>query len=477
MGLQVRLAHSLGERLIDLDEIGADRPIVVGRSSEAHVQVPSVGVGRRHFVLYVEDGKWMVQDGGGTGGTYVNGERLKGKRAVGSGDVIKLGGGADAPTLTIDPHGFGSGSQEDDAGVHVRWQEASQADPGGLVRDAAAPRRESELPAASPPPVAPAVPPSAYPGGYSVPRAPAAGPVAYSPPGAGYPLPPPPQYAPPAQEAQDWPTAQEEWAQSLPPAEGRYYVPRRKNLSPATLTVTVLLVLAALAGGGWLVWKIQQNQRQAARPPIVVVQEVPLATRPATTATVTAPGRVAPPPMTSAQPTETKEPEFDPRREEESWKAVERARFEDPVIAIVKFVDYLEQKPDTPFRKDVDQYIDEALDRIWWVRVKELFEEIDDAKAQIARRQEDLKLAKEDQFKRGLQQEIKQWTEARDLANDRVRNQMKYTAPEPPNLYDSARLAHLRSQRSTEIYLQWKTQVFDSIKRTRGQRLPWKQTK
>jgi hypothetical protein len=464
MGLQVRLAHSLGERLIDLEETGADRPIVVGRSSSAQIQVPSVGVGRRHFALFVEDGKWMAEDAGGTLGTFLNGERLRKRTAVGSGDVIKLGPGADAPTVTIDPHGLGaSGSADDEGAAHVRWQEASQADPRATSTGTGQPTRYPVLP-----PIAPAVPPGAGAGGYSVPRSPVAGPVAYSPPG-GAPYAPPPQYQPAAEQ---WPA--EDMLQFAAPAEGRFYVPKRGGLSPALMTFTVLLTLGALAAGGWVVWKYLPRQ-QAARTAVVVIQQSPSTLPTTRPATATAPVTVAP--TMQAPPTETKEPEFDPRREEESWKAVERARFEDPVIAIVKFVDYLEQKPDTPFRKDVDAYVDEALDRLWWMRIKELFDEMDDARAQIARRQEDLKLSQDEEFKKGLRQEIDQWTQARDLANERLRNQMKFTAPDPPNLYDSARLGHLRAQRPAGYYAQWKQQVFETIKRTRGQRLPWKQTK
>jgi hypothetical protein len=179
------------------------------------------------------------------------------------------------------------------------------------------------------------------------------------------------------------------------------------------------------------------------------------------------------PVVVAAQP-ENAQPEFDPRREEESWRAVERARYEDPVLGIAKFIDYLEQNPATPFRKEVDKYVEEALDRIWWIRVKELFTEIDEANAAIATRQQDIKLSQDAEFKKGLEQEIRQWTEKRDRSTDQLRNQMKFTGAQPPNLYDSAMLGDLRSKRPDGFYQQWKTQVFDSIKRTKGQRLPWK---
>ena len=54
---------------------------------------------------------------------------------------------------------------------------------------------------------------------------------------------------------------------------------------------------------------------------------------------------------------------------------------------------------------------------------------------------------------------------------------MKFTGTEPPNLHDSGRLAHFRSQRPEEYYKKWKQQVYESIKRSRGQRLPWKEAR
>src|SRR5690349_10532730 len=73
MGLQVRLRHSLGEKRYALPARTADRPVTVGRSAQADMQIPSIHAAPVHCVLFVHDGKWVVQDAGGTTGTLVNG--------------------------------------------------------------------------------------------------------------------------------------------------------------------------------------------------------------------------------------------------------------------------------------------------------------------------------------------------------------------------------------------------------------------
>src|SRR5687768_11090918 len=112
MGLQVRLAHSLGERLIELEERDLDRPIVVGRSSTAEVQIPSTTVAKRHCVLFVHEGRWAVQDAASPTGTYLNGKPVKEPAPIRSGDVITIGAEPGAPSLTIDPYGASTGVAE-----------------------------------------------------------------------------------------------------------------------------------------------------------------------------------------------------------------------------------------------------------------------------------------------------------------------------------------------------------------------------
>src|SRR5258706_734126 len=114
MTLQVRLVHALGDRLIDLPEKTIDSPIVVGRAVDAQLQVPSVNVSRRHCVLVVHEGQWAVEDGGTSGGTYINGQPASGPAFVNSGDGLSPRRGPPAPTLVIERFGRLHAVQPDD---------------------------------------------------------------------------------------------------------------------------------------------------------------------------------------------------------------------------------------------------------------------------------------------------------------------------------------------------------------------------
>lgn len=252
-------------------------------------------------------------------------------------------------------------------------------------------------------------------------------------------------------------------------AERPFYVPGRKTVSPTAILLTVFLLLAILGGGGWWLYSTYQQRAHA------VVQQVAPATAPTSRAATTRVVRVIQRTVAASLPaTAPAEAPPDPRRSEPDWQAVEAARFEEPVIAVVKFNDYLERFPDSPFKADVDKYVDEALDRIWWQRIGELFEERDTASKQIDERKGQLALSQEGEFKKGLEAEIAEWTDRRKAADETIRKTMGYQEIGPPNPYDSAALAGLRSKRDPAYYAKWKEDVLRTIKRSRGQRLPWR---
>lgn len=257
---------------------------------------------------------------------------------------------------------------------------------------------------------------------------------------------------------------------------GRYYVPQPRRSSPAALTVTILLALAILGGGGaWLRWAYLKREA-ALKSPVVVV--APAEERmPATRSTQPTTARAGVASRPASAPAAAPPPPDDPRKNEPEWRAVESARLEEPVLAIVKFNDYLDRFPETPFKADVDRYVDEAADRLWWQRLVELFEERDLAVKEIDQRKGQLAVSQDAEFKRELQKEIDEWAGRRDLVDETIRKTMSYREVGPPNPYDSAGLAALRAQRDAEYYGKWKAEVLRVIKRTRGQRLPWKATR
>jgi len=100
MALQVLLRHALGEKTLELPPRSAGDPVLIGRGSEADVRIPSVRAAARHCVLFVQEGKWLVEGISGT--TTLNGQPLTRPTPLGIGDVIGIGGDASGPTIRID---------------------------------------------------------------------------------------------------------------------------------------------------------------------------------------------------------------------------------------------------------------------------------------------------------------------------------------------------------------------------------------
>ena len=74
--------------------------VVFGRSTEAQVSFPEdFSLSRRHLQLEPEGEGWAVEDLGSKNGTWVNGQRLAGRKRLQSGDRIEAG----RLVLTFDP--------------------------------------------------------------------------------------------------------------------------------------------------------------------------------------------------------------------------------------------------------------------------------------------------------------------------------------------------------------------------------------
>src|SRR5689334_13624983 len=77
-------------------------PLEVGRTAPADVRPRSRRLSRRHARFErVADAVW-VEDLGSTNGTFVNGERIVGRRAVVVGDEVTLG------SVTVSVHAAGA---------------------------------------------------------------------------------------------------------------------------------------------------------------------------------------------------------------------------------------------------------------------------------------------------------------------------------------------------------------------------------
>lgn len=65
-------------------------PFLVGRHSQSALTIPSPTVSNVHAELRIEEGSLYVKDLGSTNGTFINGERIQGEFAVGSGDLLQF---------------------------------------------------------------------------------------------------------------------------------------------------------------------------------------------------------------------------------------------------------------------------------------------------------------------------------------------------------------------------------------------------
>lgn len=68
-----------------------DGGVTFGRGTGADIVVTDGSMSRNHARIVSDGDVWMVEDLGARNGTYVNDERVAGRRHVGPGDVIKMG--------------------------------------------------------------------------------------------------------------------------------------------------------------------------------------------------------------------------------------------------------------------------------------------------------------------------------------------------------------------------------------------------
>ena len=68
-----------------------DGSVTFGRGAGADVVVNDDSMSRNHARLVYEGQVWFIEDLGARNGTFVNGERLEGRRPVAYGDVLKMG--------------------------------------------------------------------------------------------------------------------------------------------------------------------------------------------------------------------------------------------------------------------------------------------------------------------------------------------------------------------------------------------------
>ena len=463
MSLQARLRHSLGERWMELPPRGVDLPLVVGRAAGCDIQVPSVTVGQRHCVLFVHEGRWIVQDAGGSSGTFVNGVKVEEAAVLNIGDVIRLGPDGGAPVLEIDPAAALTGQKGQPAA-------AATAPAAGPARSAASGAPFEPQPAPSPHP-------TAY-GPY--PQNDATPPYATDPAVSG------------------WPTE----------ATPHYHTPIRRKRSDSGngVIIGMLLTLIIAAGTGYWLYRYQQNSarvviRPAARSPETgppAVGPSPAQTRPTGTQRIRPPTARVPaataPVLVDPAMADVPEPQAAPApddpvppgppedppastapalTEDPAWKQVLAARhLKDEGKAILLFDDYARTHPGAPADK-LREYTDAMFDRAWFERMAGLCDQREDLQRKIAELDKEIAEETDQNYKKNVAAPLREkYVAMLRRADEELTSTMKYAGKSGPNLLDDEELEKLRKTRDPQLYAGWKNRVLTHIRRTHGE-LPW----
>ncbi|MEO6212330.1 MAG: FHA domain-containing protein, partial [Vicinamibacterales bacterium] len=68
-----------------------DGAVSFGRGTGSDVMISDDSMSRHHARIVLDGTEWFVEDLGARNGTFVNGERIQGRRAISPGDVLKMG--------------------------------------------------------------------------------------------------------------------------------------------------------------------------------------------------------------------------------------------------------------------------------------------------------------------------------------------------------------------------------------------------
>lgn len=514
MALQVRLRHALGERVLELAPRTVDDPIVLGRAGDADVQVPSANVGARHAVLFIHEGRWVVQDTSAGHPTFVNGQLLNGPYVLHSGDVIVLGNDANAPMIEVDPEGADAGQADIPAEV-----------PGAAPAGGYAGRYAPAAPAYGYAPPAThmvaAGPPVPHAGGYTAPHAAAA----------------------PEDHEHDAGADHAEWAAAAAAGSRRRPGARRPaRSSDAAIGVAIVAAIAIVSIVGLVIYR-QDKQPSTQTVVKVDAKKAPVADTPGKSVPKSifnddgAPGGEQPPPgyvppktgydslkdtanlgkpapppdLTDDQPPvrskksrkgknqdveeENGEPEeagsgtsaksakrakppsgggdtviseADP-----TFKRVENAYYSpDPAKALLTFDAYEEEFPGKHAER-IAQYRQDMLDKIWWDRIERLFEKRAELTQGIKETQAAIKEETEEAYKKTvLEPRLEEQKTRVASLGEKLTKDMGYRLTTPPPITDDKAMADLRAKRDKNLYDAWKKRVLKHIRDKHGD-YPW----
>lgn len=481
MTLQLRVRHSLGARMIQVESRAADRANRIGRDPEAEVQIPSSAVAPVHCRLYCQDDQWVIEDCGGAGGTCVNGARITQPTYLKSGDAIALAGA----NIEIDPMGLLRRNAPASARPAAPTEETIAAQ--SFVEDSGAeaddPQYEEQAPDSVDMQSGLSDPAAALASGESD--------------GAGD-LEQPDAWIRPATAA-----IVPGWPGSKPYRGYRHRKTNPTGWIALGVTLAVIIVFGAILIG--IIFKKEEPP-----PPVIVKQEpkkvveqkkpdpaiAPLKQKknifdddagPQKTGTVVAPTPQpkkivqpippAPPANADAQPAPARNPPepdkpADPRTQTEDWKNLLEANGgSNYARAIWVNEDYRQRHPGE-LADEVKKKTDEALDSLWWQRIRELCQTRERTTKEIRKLTDDIAAETEVAYKKKLEVDKQKKQDLVESITSMLKDDYGYSAAEPPNEYDVEQIAKLRAARDGGRYGKWCERIVKYV-RTENGALPW----
>ena len=463
MGLKVRVKHPLGEKSLVLPPRAAGKPVTVGRSSSADVQVPSIHIAPVQCIMFVHGGKWVVQDAGGeSSGTMVNGHAIAQPTVLKIGDVVTLGLEVNAPSVKVE--GVGAG--------------APGASPAPAQRKAGAASASASTPADA--------------GGQS---------GAFD---------------------DDVVTDDGLGAAAASYQSKKFYVPKGPRMSPTALTAGIMIALALVVVIVVLAYKFNQQSSQAAAPTPKVVTVTPSPPAPAATTPPpqpapvrpraaqqppaqvrenAAPAELPPPGVETSLPDQPRKPfananngntedgaktekastagseataaaPDDPKKKDTEWQRVEEAyKFLAPQAALLVFEDYRGAYPNSPYGKEIAKYTEETLDLLWWHRIKALCDARDITQEEIKKLDRDIAIENNKDYRAKLIKQRADVQERKKQTQELIVNEFAFKEKDPPDLYNANTLGALRGKRDKSLWENFKKSVMESIRRER--KVPW----
>jgi hypothetical protein len=484
MPLQVRLRHSLGERVLELPDRPATEPLLVGRAREADLQIPSTGASPQHGWLFVHEGQWTVQPAGGP--ITVNGQPISEATLLAIGDVIRLGIDANAPTIEIEPLAASQGRSGPAVAAPVSDATGSVAAATGGLRPISAARAPSR--------------PSST--GAPLRRI-----------GGGNPIVP---ASATKKEAVPEPAEGEDTIGWNPSSAGtettRYYVPKGKRTSQEAVAVAVVVGLAVLGIAGYVAYShthvppppvvvaqappkvvvpkktsmfdVDGDQAEALRqhaPPGSLPPPAPMADAPSAPAPSAAPPAaldVAPPPPPSsgnaqvssanleAQPADT-EPPSGPADDE--WNEIKGAHYDvrHQGLAIIKFDAYRRAHPGK-MTTELDRYTEAAVNWLWWQRIAVLWKQRAEIDTLLRENAADQHAQPAGDFQKTLIDQKAELQAKEEKVNNALLTEMGYNNDLPPNLESPSNLQELALKRDPAKYAEFKRHILHYVRDNHG---------